>query len=91
MEDGKDSLTTLQASFEFVYYYYSVGQDKLGDRHLYDTLRIANSLQLFRQNQVGTGIHGALARKTEKVRALTAWCAFESMRLVYLDFCRTDP
>jgi len=70
----------LQASLEFVYYYYCVGQDKLGDKHLYDSLRIANNLGLFRQSSSDTARRDSLEAKTEKVRAVTAWCVFDLMR-----------
>lgn len=80
IEDCKDSLTILQASLEFVYYYYCVGQDKMGDKHLYDSLRIANNLGLFRQNSSDTARSGSYEAKTEKVRSVTAWCVFDLMR-----------
>jgi len=80
IEDGKDSLTILQASLEFVYYYYCVGQDKMGDKHLYDSLRIANNLGLFRQSSSDTARSGSLEAKTEKVRSVTAWCFFDLVR-----------
>jgi len=86
VEDGKDSLPSLQASLEFVVYYYGIGQDQMGDKHLYDCLRMANSLKLFRINLSALGPGGSSSTsasssdKLAQARRMTAWCVFDMMR-----------
>lgn len=74
-EDGRDSITALQASLEFVYHYFCVGQDKLGEKYLYDSMRLANNLGFFKKSQ-GELVYDA---RMEHVRYLTAWHTFENV------------
>ena len=72
----------VQASLEMVYYHYANGQDKIGDRYLYDSIRMARNLGLFNKNGIPDqlGPHD----KQGRAKSITAWSVFEFVSMTRL-------
>lgn len=93
-EEAHDSTVLVSASLELVYYHYANGQDKIGDRYLYDSIRIARSLGLFRK--VSTQYRADPADKMAVAKAVVAWALFDFVSLTRLSMqleplLRTTP
>jgi hypothetical protein len=73
--ESRDSIKLVQASLELVYYHYANGQDKIGDRYLYDSIRMARNLGLFRKDRAPQAIDPE--DKMNQARAVTAWSLFD--------------
>lgn len=72
----------VQASLEMVYYHYANGQDKIGDRYLYDSIRMARNLGLFNKTGVPAQLdpHDRMGR----AKAITVWSLFEFVSMTRL-------
>ena len=78
-EESRDTVVLVSASLELVYYHYANGQDKIGDRYLYDSIRIARNLGLFRKVSIQQRVDPA--DKMAVARSVAAWSLFDFVSL----------
>ncbi|CAO2647272.1 Nn.00g081940.m01.CDS01 [Neocucurbitaria sp. VM-36] len=88
LEEGKDSLTKLQAGICLFMVLGKYGRDKVGYTFLLEACRIGRDLGLFQSQPVGASpqLSSEAQRKWGNVRAVTAWALFNfqlSMSFVY--------
>lgn len=72
----------VQTSLEMVYYHYANAQDKIGDRYLYDSIRMARNLNLFSKTGVPTYLDPG--DKMGRAKSITVWSLFEFVSMTRL-------
>ncbi|KAJ4213866.1 hypothetical protein NW760_014979 [Fusarium oxysporum] len=71
IQDGKSSLTAIQAAIVLNIIYDCDTMDKIGRSYLLQAVAMAHDLKLFQSSS-----DKAMSKKTQRARAFTAWCLY---------------